>query len=107
MSRKRERDKGNREGGLPFGEELRGVILRRGKELARDDEIRTKNGFCRGKAGDVMGRGTKGKKEPRKVCWPIRGGAASTKSEFQGTVATFHHSIRLRVKGGCGDVGKV
>ncbi len=76
--------------------------------MARDDERRTKkNVFCRGKVGDVMRRGTKGKKEPRKVCWPIRGGAASTESGFQGMVATFHHSIRLRVKGDCGDVGKV
>jgi hypothetical protein len=53
---------------LPFGEELGGVILRRGKELAREDERRTKNCFCRGKVGDVMRRGTKGKKEPMKVC---------------------------------------
>ncbi len=57
-----------REGGLSFCEELRGVILRRGKALAREDETRTKNCFCRGKVGDVMRRGTKGKKEPRKVC---------------------------------------
>ncbi len=104
MRRKRERDKGNREGaregGLPFGEELRGVIIRRGKELAREDERRTKKTSS---AGERLVQ----KKEPRKVCWQIRGGAASTKSEFQGTVAMFHHSIRLRVIGGCGDVGKV
>ena len=60
--------KGAREGGLPFGEELGGIILRRGKELTREDERGTQNGFCRGKVGDVMRRGTKGKKEPRKVC---------------------------------------
>ncbi len=53
---------------MPFSEELRGVILRRGKELAREDERGTKNCFCRRKVGDVMRRGTKGKKEPRKVC---------------------------------------
>ncbi len=72
MRSNRGRGRGNRERareeGLPFGEELRGVILRRGKELAREDERGTKNCFCRGNVGDVMRRGTKGKKEPRKVC---------------------------------------
>jgi hypothetical protein len=36
--------------------------------LAREDERGTKNRFGRGKVGDVMRRGTKGKKEPMKVC---------------------------------------
>jgi len=72
LGRNRGRGRGNgeraSEAGLPFVEEVGGVILRRGKELAREDERRTKNCFCRGKVGDVMRRGTKGKKEPMKVC---------------------------------------
>jgi hypothetical protein len=45
-----------REGALEFEKELRGIILRRGRKLRRENEMRAEDSLGRGKVGGVMRR---------------------------------------------------
>jgi hypothetical protein len=66
----------------------------------------TKSGFCRRQIGFLMRSGSKGKKEPWEMAYPIRRDATCTDCVFETAVKPFHNPIGFGfwVKGCCGDV---
>jgi hypothetical protein len=73
-------------------------IFRREGILGRENEWGTKNSLSRGKVGFVMGCGTEGKEEPRKMSNPIRRGTLGSEGSFEDSVHSFNKAIGLRMK---------
>jgi hypothetical protein len=96
--------KGSQKGKIAdFGESERN--RHQGKrKLCREKKKRTKGGFCWRKIGFFTGSGSKGKKEPWQMAYPVRRIAASTECVFETAVKPFHNPIGLWVKGSCVDV---
>jgi hypothetical protein len=96
--------KGTRKGGLQISEEMKGIIIRRDRKLCWQDKRGTKSGFCRRQIGFLMRSGSKGKKEPWEMAYPIRRDATCTECVFETAVKPFHNPIGFWVKGCYGDV---
>jgi hypothetical protein len=68
--------KGARKGRLQISEKMKGIILRWERKLCRKNKRGSKSCFCRGKIGFFMRSGTKGKKKPWQMAYPVRRGTA-------------------------------
>jgi hypothetical protein len=74
------------------------------KETVQGEQEENQRLLLREKIGFFMRSGSKGKKEPWQMAYPVRRIAASAEFVFETAVKPFHNPIGLWVKGSCVDV---